>query len=743
MSKKLTPPSRLGVGIALTTCWFANCTCDDTGVTPAPASIEVEPLILDFGPVPIDVTVRGTETIRSVGESSLRLLSLQVRGASAFELAEGPQNLELAPGQSDVATIQATPRELGSQQGRLTIESDEGGDAPVEVLLRILGIEKPPCDDGNLCTRNWFDTDTATCKTEFADGDPCQAADKCIINAVCAQGVCLGQSKVCDDQNACTRDLCRQIDGECVHLEAEGICDDANPCTEDVCLANGCRNEPVANGSPCEDGDLCTTGDICFLGECVGRGTGEGEACDDGDSCTINDLCVAGVCTGNSIINATTEGERIFESPLTEWPLAFLHRREVSLREDGVFVGLDHLALTDPAPGLTHVIFTLAQCGGSPYEFAYRPPDSLVQVFAVRREMQVQENHALRIVVGVRQLPSNGFTPQTTSYLLDPDGNVMSSRIRVEGGETGRSLLPDGSHIYGVVFPVTEGAPVPETPFISNLSVVRESVNARVLWKHDRTFEQWPYWAEFLGVAGPRVLFWSEGRFGALDFNTGQQVWSRPSQYIAKEMALSTALNLGITRVGQVLPRSQLLAVEVIEGEEVFLFPETEDRTYRPRTDPVISADGRVFVLMQRSEIVNPGDLNSDVPLSLEWVELSQDGSVVATTPLPYYFPVGWGPSRHEDHDDPYPTVADDGVAYVGYGDQFWAINPGGGLRWTLTSTIANAFTGTVPLLRADGVLLISEGSRKIIGVRTNGGRMSEQGWASFRHDGRRTNFTP
>ena len=95
-----------------------------------------------------------------------------------------------------------------------------------------------------------------------------------------------------------------------------------------------------------------------------------------------------------------------------------------------------------------------------------------------------------------------------------------------------------------------------------------------------------------------------------------------------------------------------------------------------------------------------------------------------------------WG-SRTDD------TVADDGVAYVGFGDAFWAIDPGGSVRWTLTSTIENTYTGSVPLLRDDGILIINRGSRDIIGVRTNGGQMTDAGWPSFRHDGARTNFTP
>jgi len=232
-------------------------------------------------------------------------------------------------------------------------------------------------------------------------------------------------------------------------------------------------------------------------------------------------------------------------------------------------------------------------------------------------------------------------------------------------------------------------------------------------------------------------LFWSNFLFGALDFNTGSTVWTSPTQHIAKEMALSTALNLGVARVGSNFGNSQLLGVEILRGNQVFLWPEMEDLAWVPRTDPIISGDGRIGVMMQRSMTEPVFE-----PVGLDWVTLDATGNMLSRVELPYYFPTGWDSTRHED--DPYPTVADDGIVYVGYGDQFWAIDPdAGGVRWTLTSTFSNAFTGTVPLLRDDGVLLISEGNRRILGVRTNGGRMSEDGWPSFRHDGRRTNFTP
>jgi hypothetical protein len=509
-----------------------------------------------------------------------------------------------------------------------------------------------------------------------------------------------------------------------VFIKDASTCDDGNPCTADSCDEGGCHHEPVANGTPCNDGNLCTRGDACFAGQCRGTGLPDGSACDDHDSCTVDDRCTGGVCAGRSILAPANEGEVVFTYHLTPWPRAFLHRREVSLSDHGIYYGLDHLPLTNPG-GLSHVVFAVKQCGTELYQFAYRPPDSHVFVRHVRREMQLQPDERIRIVVGVRQLIEDGFRPETTTYVLDDAGNATLSQIQTLGGETGRSLLPDGSNIFGVVWPLTLGPPAPDMEPRQNLVIVRQDRAGNVLWRHERDSSEW---SEFLGVAGPRVLFWARGRFGALDFNTGHTVWSTATQHITKEMALSTNLNLGVARAS-----TQLIGVEILQGRQVFIFPRTEDLNYLPRTDPVISADGRVLVLMQRA--------TGGKPTSLEWVELAADGTVMSATPLPYGFPEDANLTLSEE--DPYPTVADDGVSYVGYGDQFWAIEPGGRIRWTLTATVPNAFTGTAPLLRDDSVLLISQQDRSILGVKTNGGKMSQAGWATFRHDRRRTNFTP
>lgn len=707
--------------------FLAHCgACEDTGVLALSPAVQVQPLVLDFGEVPLSVRVQGTVTIRSVGDVMLTIERVHLANDQFFRLLSGPAP-QLLPSLSDVAQVEATPTQLGLQETLLYIETDDPGAPRIAVPIRLTGVPTPPCDDGNTCTEDIFDAASNSCQHTYADGTACFPADKCVVDAVCSQGVCLGTTKVCDDQSPCTQDYCRQTDGECVFLESPLACDDNNPCTADSCGVGGCEHAALLNGEPCDDGDECSRNDACFSGACVGSAASEGSTCDDHNSCTIGETCQSGVCRGASIIEPAVEGQELFTYNLTEWDSgAFLHRREVSLSDNGVFYGLDHLRLPNNE-GLSHVVFAMHQCGSEVYQFSYRPPDAHVLVSYVRRAMQLNTDDRIRMVVGVRQRIEDGFQPQTTTYLLDRQGRVVLSGIQTLGGETGRSLLPDGSHIHGLVWPLTDGPPGEVAP-MSNLVVVREDNSGHVLWRHERSSGDW---AEFLGVAGPRVLFWASSRFGALDFNTGALVWSQETDAITKEMALSTPLNLGVARTS-----SQLIGVEILSGQQIFTFPEGFQPDYVPRTDPVIAPDGRILVLMERRDSLGT------LALALEWVELDPQGTVLSTKVLDYVFP-DWGATRHEDHDDPYPTVADDGVAYVGYGDHFWALDPGGNVRWTLTSTVPNAFTGSVPLLRDDGVLLINRQSRKIIGVKTNGGQMSQTGWASFRHDGRRTNFTP
>lgn len=72
-------------------------------------------------------------------------------------------------------------------------------------------------------------------------------------------------------------------------------CDDGNVCTSaDQCTAGSCAGSND-NGAACDDGNACTAPDLCSAGTCLGADD-NGASCDDGDPCSGPDLCSAGEC---------------------------------------------------------------------------------------------------------------------------------------------------------------------------------------------------------------------------------------------------------------------------------------------------------------------------------------------------------------------------------------------------------------------------------------------------------------
>ena len=211
-------------------------------------------------------------------------------------------------------------------------------------------------DDGDPCTAASCVPQTGECShepvpnfTECDDGDACTQLDTCV------GGSCSGTPLLCeDDGNPCTEDACNPGGGDCLATPANdgATCDDGDSCTEDgvcddgFCAAGAakcaslagpcvtvscdgatgeCLVEPEADGTSCEDGDLCTVGSACQGAECTGgtpkceEGTDPCKAfvcspatgacvleplagsppCDDGNPCTTGDACLAGNCIGS------------------------------------------------------------------------------------------------------------------------------------------------------------------------------------------------------------------------------------------------------------------------------------------------------------------------------------------------------------------------------------------------------------------------------------------------------------
>ena len=146
------------------------------------------------------------------------------------------------------------------------------------------------------------DVRTYTCllqnKPEYTpcdDGNPCTSGD------FCDEAMCVGNDRVCDDSNDCTKDSCNNSTGLCVYnpipmfhapcdaywdlCSLEDVCDNQGNChsgyplycpTPDDCNNGVCNAEtgacdtvPVTSGT-CNDGYGCTNYDVCVSGTCHG-----------------------------------------------------------------------------------------------------------------------------------------------------------------------------------------------------------------------------------------------------------------------------------------------------------------------------------------------------------------------------------------------------------------------------------------------------------------------------------------
>jgi hypothetical protein len=204
-------------------------------------------------------------------------------------------------------------------------------DAATGVCSEPAKADGAPCDDGDGCTQ----TDSCVVGVCVGSNPVmCTAADQCHVVGECdpATGQCSSPAKAdgtsCDDGDACTHtDGCRA--GVCVG-EDPVVCTAVNQCHEagECDPATGVCSEPAkADGAPCDDGDGCTQSDSCVAGVCVGSNpvmctaadqcheagecdpaTGvcsdpakaDGTPCDDSDLCTQTDSCQAGKCSGTN-----------------------------------------------------------------------------------------------------------------------------------------------------------------------------------------------------------------------------------------------------------------------------------------------------------------------------------------------------------------------------------------------------------------------------------------------------------
>jgi hypothetical protein len=143
------------------------------------------------------------------------------------------------------------------------------------------------------------------------NGSPCDDGNACTVGDTCVNGICTGSPVICAPPDQChTSGVCNPANGVCSNpARANGTaCDDGNLCTQsDVCLSGVCSGTPVT----CTPSDQCHAAGTCNpgTGACSNPTRPNGSACDDGNACTQSDVCTNGICTGSNAVTCTASDQ--------------------------------------------------------------------------------------------------------------------------------------------------------------------------------------------------------------------------------------------------------------------------------------------------------------------------------------------------------------------------------------------------------------------------------------------------
>jgi cysteine-rich repeat protein len=203
----------------------------------------------------------------------------------------------------DTANNVAAAGRLGNGAGQdgyavVRLSGTSGGSFPCG---NAAGDPGEACDDGNPVLGDGCRTD---CTREICGDDRLDPQEGCddgnIIDGDCCSATCVlsPEGTPCDDGDVCTEpDEC--TGGECVGT-TEVDCSLDEPCRIGLCdqESGGCVISVLANGTRCDDGDACTIADRCGDGVCIG---GPPPFCDDNDPCTNDSCSLADGCVHPSV----------------------------------------------------------------------------------------------------------------------------------------------------------------------------------------------------------------------------------------------------------------------------------------------------------------------------------------------------------------------------------------------------------------------------------------------------------
>ncbi len=318
----------------------------------------------------------------------------------------------------------------------------------------------PDCDDNNSCT---VDTRVnGVCQHAPATNGTSCSTNACLTGESCQAGSCSGGAPlVCNDNNACTDDICVPATGCVFTNDDSNIPSDGVACTVDAC-ANGFESHTASNAL-CDNGLYCDGTEICAPGAganaqgcktqnvpsappnpspCQVYGAcnesmdsfplttlAAGASCNDGIYCTNNDVCsAAGICTG-SMTSACGSADLTCTST---HPFGPTNITDAPLTVDLTLNGAP-LPATASDSG-EHIVYAVAKDTGARHQIAY---------FYWTSSQTLIRRDSTRLMPGVYDIlyrkgesgADSGFVYRTDTTDVGPNGvRILATNVVFTGG---------------------------------------------------------------------------------------------------------------------------------------------------------------------------------------------------------------------------------------------------------------------------------------------------------------------
>lgn len=183
---------KISILAALTVLGVSSCNCRDPNLDSSSAFIEVEPLALDFGPVPVGLKASRTIEVRNRGRKALVL-----QPVSSVGDFEGPaQTVTIESGASQFIGVSFTPSVEGPRDAAMHLLSDAENQPDVLIQVTGIGIPRLICTDCLTPPANYCATDSTLVVYEpngTCVGNQCQYK----ANTISCAAACVTDTNQC------------------------------------------------------------------------------------------------------------------------------------------------------------------------------------------------------------------------------------------------------------------------------------------------------------------------------------------------------------------------------------------------------------------------------------------------------------------------------------------------------------------------------------------------------------------